>query len=447
MLRKIVLLVILALLLTGCNAATPAPVTTNNGPSAASGSAVATNNTKPVTTAQPKLAGGRLYVRGGPNASQLTLLKLPDGITERQLSPGVPDTEWNIVYSTQINGDRTTVTATALASGTIARSNTFNGRFTLPQVDGNTRLGGLSLNGQTIVLEEVLTDQQRQSFKEQKHWLSRFAVLNTGLQSAPHFVELDGQFSYDTLSADGKRLFLIEQLPEPGHYQVRVYDLALNKLVAEAVFEKSEQSAIMEGYPGAQLTSPKGDWVYTVYRNKEHGPFVHALNTEATVAVCIDLPKENKENDQAALRWGLTMSRDGSSLYAVNTVLGKIMSITPDWPQAGRTGTFSSTSASSKTTPAGTSTTVLSPDGKTLYTLTDNGVLVFDPDALKVRKQIAAGLKLDSLAISSDGSQLYATSSEKGKVLVLNADTGAVLAELAAGSQPLVLLRVDNRNA
>jgi hypothetical protein len=46
----------------------------------------------------------------------------------------------------------------------------------------------------------------------------------------------------------------------------------------------------MTGYAVTRATSADGRWVYTLYQKPEGEPFVHALDTVAATAHCIDLP-------------------------------------------------------------------------------------------------------------------------------------------------------------
>jgi len=47
----------------------------------------------------------------------------------------------------------------------------------------------------------------------------------------------------------------------------------------------------MAGYAMTRTTSAGGRWVYTLYQKPNGEPFVHALDTVAAAAYCIDLPK------------------------------------------------------------------------------------------------------------------------------------------------------------
>lgn len=454
MYRRLAALCLLVLLLSGCSSANeptttpPANSTALSSTTQASSSVIipGQSTTSAAKSSTAQTSDTQLYVRDGIGTAndQLMIVKMPSGLTERKFPSGAVTADWSILYSSAINQERTTVTGTYLSSGTAFRTNTFNGRFALPQIDGGTRFGGLSRDGKTLVLEERLTDQQTKTFNDQKQWVSRFVVLDTSLQSPARFIDLEGSFAYDALSPDGQRLYLVEHLPpyNTGHYQVRLYEMALGKLNPQPVFDKGEQ-AIMEGYSGSQIASPKGDWVYTIYRNSEHGPFVHALNTLNSVAVCLDLPLAGKENEIAALRWSLALSSGGDTLYAVNPVLGQLTEINADWPQVKRSVGIPATLSSKQRPMAGTSSSILSPDAQTLFVLSGKGILVINTNTNTVRQQITLNATFDSLALNKEGTQLYAASAERQKVLVIDPASGATLAEFAATDRPWVLLKAD----
>ncbi len=449
------LLLLTALVLVACGDSTTIPATVP--PVAATTAAQTTTLVIPSVAATTTAAstaqtvGGRLYVRDGYGATgnQLVALKIPGGTVERQLPFGTPNNEWTTLYTAVAGANRTTIAALDLKSGKTLRSTTLEARFELPEIDANTRLGGLSLNGQTLVVAEILTDQQKQKFKDEKRWVSRFAILDTALQNPARTVELSGNFAYDVLSPDGQKLYLIEHLLpyEEGRYVVRLYDLTQNKLLPGAVVDKgsSPTETEMEGYGLSQLTNLKGDWVFTVYRNAQHGPFVHALNTTAGIAVCLDLPKAGKENEKAAALWGLAMNSNATRLYAVNSLLGQIVEFNiSDFPTQIRLKTDLTVQGvvqAKPQRPAGVAT--LSPDGATLYALDGAGLVMIDTVNLKERGRLATRWTFDSIAASLDGTKLYATSTDQPKILVLDAATGAKIAELTGPTRPWGLLRIE----
>ncbi len=104
---------------------------------------------------------------------------------------------------------------------------------------------------------------------------------------------------------------------------MRAYDLAQHRLVPGAIADKSEPSAMSE-LPISRVESADGTWVYTLYRRTTAGgkPFIHALNAQARVAVCIDLDgwKRSSTSPGSAC---LTMSADEKQLVVRRYTDGK----------------------------------------------------------------------------------------------------------------------------
>ena len=113
----------------------------------------------------------------------------------------------------------------------------------------------------------------------------RLKVLDT--------VTLDGTFTFDALSPDGRQMYLIEYTSprDLTQYSVRAYDLERERLLPEPIIDPNESGEEMAGFPQTRATSPDGRWAYTLYESAErdHPPFIHALDTKRGTAVCIDL--------------------------------------------------------------------------------------------------------------------------------------------------------------
>jgi hypothetical protein len=77
---------------------------------------------------------------------------------------------------------------------------------------------------------------------------------------------------------------------DPSHYIVREYDLRTNRLLPGKIADRTDDEKTMAGYAQTRTTSASGRWVYTLYQKPSGMPFIHALDTVAGVAHCIDLP-------------------------------------------------------------------------------------------------------------------------------------------------------------
>ena len=125
---------------------------------------------------------------------------------------------------------------------------------------------------------------------------SRFLLVGLKRLRAVRTITLHGFFSCDALSPDGSRLYLIQyahgRTGNLSHYSVRAYDLRTNRLLPGKIAAKEEDGnePTMAGFPVTRTTSTGGRWVFTLYQKPSGMPFVHALNTVAGVAHCIDLP-------------------------------------------------------------------------------------------------------------------------------------------------------------
>jgi hypothetical protein len=220
------------------------------------------------------------------------------------------------------SADRTTVRVVGPAAEIVATA-TLGGAFRRPVVVRGVA-DGVSHDGKTL----VLAGQSGSTG-------TVFAVLNGRSRWKPKLVELPSAFAYDALSANGRMLYLTQPLSQPaGHYKVRVYDLATNRLRQAAVTEKGREAEPMAGAAVARVTSADGEWVYTVYQGGHHGPFVHALYTERAVAFCLDLRPKAPEHRKTDASWKLKLAEDGSILRAVNEATGeaRTVGLAGEWP-------------------------------------------------------------------------------------------------------------------
>jgi hypothetical protein len=421
--------------------------------------ATATAPALPTATTQATPAAStsdRLYVLDPTGQGRYLVLDGMTGRVERTLPGGVPNADWTLLYAVAAVGARTRVDAIEVATGATLRSLTLDGQLVLPGIASGNLAGGLSGDGRTLVLVATPSDDEIRAFERDNRWISRFVVLDTTFNKPARIIELDGNYSYDTLAPTGSFLYLIEHRP-PVHpteeYAVRAYNLGTNALLPNAVVDKASARQVMEGTPGEQVVAKSGEWVYTVYRNADYGPFVHALNVTNQYAMCIDLPKSGKEDGVAAQLWGLVLSPNGQTLYAVNGMLGQVVEIGAGDQSIRRTVAF----PPQATTPTGPlarlaswlapsvaakspvlHSAALAPDGRMLYVLGDRGVLVLDTTTLSIRQRLAPDARFISLAVSPDNARLY-TANEQATVQRRAATTGAILGEFSGGG----ILRVE----
>ena len=209
--------------------------------------------------------------------------------------------------------------------GEVVSVGTVPGSWDYPEPVAGAPLEGISWDGSRVVL--VATDDQ-----------SRFvAVPTTEPRARPVVVHPAGDFTFDAVSHDGRRLLLVEHGGAGRRtYRIRAVDLPSGAMQAAPVVDKTETKA-MVGVPVARATTV--DFVYTVYEPTAAPPFVHALDAGGTYALCLDLPAERDPAARGAWR---AATRGPAAVTISNTVTrisygivgGKLHSIPYEqWPE------------------------------------------------------------------------------------------------------------------
>lgn len=164
-----------------------------------------------------------------------------------------------------------------------------SGAWGTPTIGNGAITGqGLSRDGRTLVLAHIQAGLGKPS---------KFMIVDPRRMRVVKEITLDGYFSFDALSPDASRMYLIQFTHggsyDVSHYIVRGYDLRTNRLMPGRIADRSEHEKSMAGYAMTRTTSTDGRWVYTLYQKPSGEPFVHALDTVHAAAYCIDLPKNN----------------------------------------------------------------------------------------------------------------------------------------------------------
>jgi hypothetical protein len=166
---------------------------------------------------------------------------------------------------------------------------------------GATPGEGLSRDGRILVLTSTAGPNYSPS---------RFVVVDTRLMRVVHRITLRGSFSFDALSPNGSRLYLIQYAygtrGDLTDYIVRGYDLRANRLLPGRIADRTQKDWAMHGSPVTRTYGAGGRWVYTLYENPGGYPFVHALDTVRGVAHCIKLPWEEDRNQDGL--WNLVLA-------------------------------------------------------------------------------------------------------------------------------------------
>jgi DNA-binding beta-propeller fold protein YncE len=250
------------------------------------------------------------------------------GITVDRAGVSAPGLD--VRYRTDRAERGTVVQRLEAESNRVIDSTTVADRLTVPAVALDGTASGLSADGSTLVLIEP-----RRSFPQRE---THLAVLDAERLSLERRITLDGDFSFDAISPDGSRLYLIEYLSQrnPTNYAVRAYDVGGGRLLPDPIVDPDEPAEEMGGYPWARAVSPDGRWAYTLYDGREH-PFVHALDTREGRAACIDLHGLEGALWRASLDVGpngdrLTVLHRGQPTLRIDTASFEVTRVPPPPP-------------------------------------------------------------------------------------------------------------------
>ena len=237
---------------------------------------------------------------------------------------------------------------------------------------GGFQLVGVSQEGRRAVLQDGST----------------FAIVS------PHAVrklrQPGGSWQFDALHGDN--LFAIRYL-KTGGYQVRLVKVGTGRVVAHVLKD------VIWGAPFARLSSPDGQYLFTLYVGANGAAMIHELNLRSAAAKCIDLPGTGDFG--AASTWAMALSRDGKTLWAVSPGYQRAVGI--DVATRNPTSAFSIDLPywNTGTTPAA----VLAPDGTHLALADGETVAVVDLDARKLVSRTRG--RAQALGYSPDGTHLW----------------------------------------
>jgi hypothetical protein len=182
-------------------------------------------------------------------------------------------------------GRNTLVERVRRVGATVEEYTLLRGAFGVPGATYDGSGTGLSADGRTLVLADIGDTTYPPT-------RTRLLVLDTGRLRARARIELSGYFTVDAISPTGRWLYLIHYTsPSSGNsYEVRAFDLTRRRLLRKPVVDPREPDEKMQGLPLTRTTSADGRWVYTLYYRGNEAPFIHALDTAARAAFCVDLP-------------------------------------------------------------------------------------------------------------------------------------------------------------
>ena len=233
-----------------------------------------------------------------------------------------------------------------------------------------------------------------------------------------HELELAGDFEVETISRDGKRLFLIEHLRgQAARYRVRLFDVSRSRLASRPLRGKGEPS-VMAGLAWSGVGSPDGRWLLTLYLNTARNlAFVHALDLDRSLPSCIFLPSRTSVG--ALKRYSLTLSPDGRRLFATNPALGVVAEIDLERRSVVRTARFAAGAAPSRVSLPGT----VSRSGRTLYFSGGRDLWAYDAAYGVVRGPYRTDGRIIGFGFGASDRRVHALRAD-GTLLSFDAATG-----------------------
>jgi len=347
-------------------------------------------------------SGSRLlYVRPSGAIGPLKAYDLATGKLSFALGRGLLSADGSRFYTA---GD-------ALSHTTIARYATTTGRLLGAwATPGHWWLGGISANGRWLVL----------AASKPGKGMTRLAVASNDRHRIIRTLPLHGWWEIETVSNDGKRLFLIQHLRTA--YVVRLYDVAKGALRPGSVRIKNE-SPQMVGSAWGSIGSPDGSWLLTLYIGTGQTAFVHALDLRLGVARCLDLPTADGADFATLSQYVFVLSRDGGTLFAANPALGLVAKLDLTSGAVVQTTRFRRPPTSDSPAPAAIG--AMSHDGRTLYFSTGAGIWAYDAAFGRVRGPYYAG-EVVGMGFSPDDRRLYVVR-RSGGVATLDAARGTTL--------------------
>ncbi|HET7087526.1 MAG TPA: PQQ-binding-like beta-propeller repeat protein [Anaerolineae bacterium] len=264
-------------------------------------------------------------------------------------------------------------------------------------------------------------------------WKTSIQIVDADSGQVVHVLNLDGNFEVETISADGKSLFLVQHLPavNPDHYLIRLYDLSREQLLVDPLRAKGADE-VMAGLAWDGIASPDGRWLLTLYLStRRNVAFIHALNLHDKYPVCLDLPSGNGDpagrgasSFDLLKHYTIALSPDGRKAYATNPVLGVVAEVGLNQLQVMRAVTFDA-GIMTKYAP-GSSRSLVSKDGRALYFSSGPVLWRYDIASRTVSAPQAVSAPIVGLGLSGDDQRLYVAGKD-GSLMILDAATGQVL--------------------
>jgi hypothetical protein len=348
--------------------------------------------------------GKLLFVQPSGDRGPVVAYDTKNGVQRFALPAGVSSADGNWHVSVTRAGRLTRLVRFFVRTGQPVRAWTIRGTW---------HAAGLSPQGRWVALT-------RRSHRPLR---TTVAIVDADRARTAHLLTLRGDFEVETVSVDGKRLFLIEHLNADGapRYLVRLYDLSRDRLHADPLRARGEDK-LMTGYAWSGIGSPDGRWLLTLYLNTSRSSaFVHALHLGRSSPACIDLPSGGGAFERLK-HYSLTLSPDGKTLFAANPALGAVAAIDLSTRRVVRTARFAADGGRVVEAAARLGGTI-SRNGRTLYFSSGRDLWAYDAAYGKVRGPYRTNGRLVGFGFGMRDRTVVALRSD-GRMLVFDAATG-----------------------
>jgi hypothetical protein len=250
---------------------------------------------------------------------------------------------------------------------------------------------------------------------------TRVGLVDLAGLSPRRQVRLRGNFEVETVSGDGRRLFLIQHL-DARRYLVRLYDFRARRLASEPL--RGGDDKLMAGYAWSGIGSRDGRWLLTLYLDTRRShAFVHALDLVRTRPRCIDLPSER--GFSRLRQYSLTLAPAGGHLIAANPALGVVAEIDLARHRVVKRARFTPATGGEAAARRGRASLLaaVSRNGRTLYFSNGRLLWAYDAAYARVRGPYATGREIVGLGYGAGDRRLHVVR-EDGVMLTFDAATG-----------------------
>jgi hypothetical protein len=337
----------------------------------------------------------------------LSALDARSGRVTSLIAAAVPEPDWSHVYTTTSSAGETTITRIEISTGDRVSSTT---------VPGDLQIRAVAPFGLGVALMPRGTSGQ-DPWVPRSRARTHIVVADPSGVSAPLRFNLKGNYEPEAFSPDGERLYMLQYRPALAPTSYRVIGLYLETGKRWALIGPNKQPVEnMTATRLAQVPSPDGSYLYTLYTNQrpaylgeaatatDHAAekaFIHTVDLTNGFAVCIKLPRNFGTVPQQAS--AIAISPNGHRVYAVDAQHGVISIVNTQ-----RYRVVGTAHVDLGALGGGHVDARVSADGSTLFITGNAGLLRVDATTLELRGSlIPTPGPVTGLALSSDGSSLY----------------------------------------